>query len=382
MFNGVALRLFNANAGNTNQWVFGTGGAYVAKDAFSIGDSSAIRMSILSNGNVGIGTTDPLRKLHMIDSTSNLLFGSEDGSAVMRLLNAAPNSITALILGNKTREWHLRVDGVGAADGKYSIYDNTANAYRLTVDGSGNVGIGTINPTTKLDISGSDSLFNGVALSLFNANAGNTNRWVLGTGGNTVAKDAFSIGDINGYKMTILSNGNVSVGTTTPLDKLHVSGDIRVGVNSLGCIKRSDGSPIAGTCSSDLRFKQQITPFSNLLDKVARLQPVHFYWRAEEFPTRHFGTEQSFGLIAQDVEAVLPELVATDEEGYRAVNYSKLPLLTLQAVKELKGEQDSLKAQNLVLQEQNAVLQARLDKLEQMMRQLLEAAEKPSPKQP
>jgi hypothetical protein len=48
-------------------------------------------------------------------------------------------------------------------------------------------------------------------------------------------------------------------------------------------------------------------------------------------------------LIAQDVEQVLPELVATDSDGYKAVDYSKLPLLTIQAVKELKAENDGLK---------------------------------------
>jgi len=49
-------------------------------------------------------------------------------------------------------------------------------------------------------------------------------------------------------------------------------------------------------------------------------------------------------LIAHDVETVLPELVATDVEGYKAVDYAKLPLLTIQAVKELKSENDALKS--------------------------------------
>jgi hypothetical protein len=48
-------------------------------------------------------------------------------------------------------------------------------------------------------------------------------------------------------------------------------------------------------------------------------------------------------LIAQDVEKVLPDLVETDADGFKAVNYSKLPLLTIQAVKELKAENDALK---------------------------------------
>jgi hypothetical protein len=63
---------------------------------------------------------------------------------------------------------------------------------------------------------------------------------------------------------------------------------------------------------------------------------VHFDWRASEFPERHFGDSRAYGLIAQEVEQVLPELVVTDQDGYKAIDYTKLPLLTIQAIKELK----------------------------------------------
>ena len=138
--------------------------------------------------------------------------------------------------------------------------------------------------------------------------------------------------------------GNVGVGVNPPLDRLHVFGDLRVGTGTTGCVKDADGTVIAGTCSSDARLKRNILPFAHLLDKVAQLQPVTFYWRSDEFKDRHFGTRQSFGLIAQEVEKILPELVTEDEQGYKAVNYSKLPLLSLQAIKELKAENDALKA--------------------------------------
>ena len=74
------------------------------------------------------------------------------------------------------------------------------------------------------------------------------------------------------------------------------------------------------------------------------MQPVHYYWRAAEFPERHFGDAQAYGLIAQDVEQVLPELVVTNDDGYKAIDYSKLPLLTIQAVKELKGRERRVEA--------------------------------------
>jgi hypothetical protein len=136
-----------------------------------------------------------------------------------------------------------------------------------------------------------------------------------------------------------------------PADRLQVGGEMRVN----NCVKNSGGTAIAGTCSSDLRLKRDITPFPLLLDKVVRLRPVNYYWRSSEYSERHFGNEPSYGLIAQEVERVLPELVSTDEQGYKSVNYSKLPLLTLQAVKELKAENDTLKEK---LQKQQAEIAA------------------------
>jgi hypothetical protein len=134
------------------------------------------------------------------------------------------------------------------------------------------------------------------------------------------------------------------------------SGDIRIGTGTTGCVTDADGTIIAGTCSSDARLKTGITPFPRVLDKLARLQAVSFLWNARDFPERRFGASPSFGLVAQDVEKVLPELVTEDERGYKAVRYNKLPLLMLEGMKELKEANDSLKQENDRLQSQMAAL--------------------------
>jgi hypothetical protein len=152
-------------------------------------------------------------------------------------------------------------------------------------------------------------------------------------------------------RMRIEQNGNVGIGTVSPDQKLDVSGNIRIGTGTSGCVEDRDGTVIAGTCSSDLRFKKNITPFGSILNNFSKLRPVNYFWRTDEFTDKNFGTNQSFGLIAQDVEALFPELVTTDEKGFKAINYSKLPLYTIQAVTELKAENDALKVQ--VKQQQN-----------------------------
>jgi hypothetical protein len=147
------------------------------------------------------------------------------------------------------------------------------------------------------------------------------------------------------------STGLIGIGTSSPADRLQVVGDVRVGTaGANGCVRNFAGTGLVGVCASDARFKRDITPFGPALEAVARLRPVHYYWRAQEFPDRQFGDVRTYGLLAQDVEQVLPELVVTDDDGYKAVDYSKLPLLTIQAIKELKAENDEMRVRLAALE--------------------------------
>jgi hypothetical protein len=161
-------------------------------------------------------------------------------------------------------------------------------------------------------------------------------------------------------KMTIDHDGDVGIGTDNPVEELDVMGNIRIGTGIVGCVEDRDGTVLTGVCASDARFKRDITPFRPMLDKVAALRPVQFFWRADEFPARAFGARESYGLVAQDVERVLPELVSTDADGYKAVNYSRLPLVALQAIKELKAAHE---ARTSALEQRLAELEAELKRL-------------------
>lgn len=125
-----------------------------------------------------------------------------------------------------------------------------------------------------------------------------------------------------------------------------------------GCVQRFDGPAIAGTCPSAARLKTNIQPFSPVLEKLVQLQPVTFNWRAAEYPEYHFGSSRNSGLIAQEVEKTFPELATEDERGFKAVNYSELPYLMLQAIRELKAEMDNLQQQVRELREEIAGLSA------------------------
>jgi len=218
------------------------------------------------------------------------------------------------------------------------------------------VGIGTVAPTAKLMIAGSGSYTssNAARFDLFNTTAGtgyfqhvlDNGRWQLGSGDSTI--------------ILVEANGNVGIGTGA-LDKLQVAGDVRIGTGTTGCVKDANGSVIAGICSSDARFKQSITAFPKMLDRLALLRPVYFFWKSKDYPDKGFGDVRSFGLLAQEVEEVLPDLVSEDEKGFKAVNYSQLPLLMLQAIKDLKTENDSLREELRQKSGRDEALQRQID---------------------
>jgi hypothetical protein len=89
--------------------------------------------------------------------------------------------------------------------------------------------------------------------------------------------------------------------------------------------------------SSDARLKDNITRLTGALDKVKDLEGVSFNWKKDGQP--------EIGLIAQEVEKTMPELVVTGSDGLKAVKYGNVVALLIEAVKEQQAEIDTLKAQ-------------------------------------
>lgn len=94
---------------------------------------------------------------------------------------------------------------------------------------------------------------------------------------------------------------------------------------------------------SDKRWKKNVQPLQNTLEKLSQLQGVSFQWDIENYPDVGFDDTPQIGLIAQEVEQVFPELVTTNNEGYKGVKYNKLTAILIEAVKELKAQNDALK---------------------------------------
>ncbi|MDP1688979.1 MAG: tail fiber domain-containing protein [bacterium] len=164
--------------------------------------------------------------------------------------------------------------------------------------------------------------------------------------------------------MTLSASGFVGIGNVEPSQALMISGDMRIGTSgSFGCVKRFDGvratstpmtpgSPV-GTCNSDLRLKKNLIPLTGSLDKLIQLKPTYFNWRANEYPQLHLkGESQNLGLIAQDVEKVFPELVSTDDKGFKRVDYGTAFLMhAIESLRELKIKNNFLKDRLNILEQ-------------------------------
>lgn len=97
--------------------------------------------------------------------------------------------------------------------------------------------------------------------------------------------------------------------------------------------------------TSDGRFKKNINLIENALDLVLNLEGVTYNWRTDEYPEKKFTTAMEYGVIAQQIEKYVPELVHTDAaSGYKSVQYSHMVPLLIEAIKEqntLLSKQDS-----------------------------------------
>jgi len=226
---------------------------------------------------------------------------------------------------------------------------SSARSDAMVVLKNGNVGIGTTGPRELLEVAGDGRAFFG--------NGGGSSRTGLLIDGNEGAPyarlEAYNYGTGTGMDlvMNTVGNGNVGIGTTSPGKKLYVNG--------------SAGGTQAWN-ASDKREKTDIEPIRYALDNVSKLRGVAYRWkRGDEKESQGLDNKAHFGVIAQEIEAVYPELVDNPgvTEKRKHVEYNGLVGVLIEAVKELKEMNDDQKAR---IEAQ----QAQIEKLSTMIKNL------------
>ena len=194
------------------------------------------------------------------------------------------------------------------ADGSITtakLADNAVDADKLSVTGNGTVG--------QALLSDGDGTFSwGQAGETYTAGTGIT---LIGT--------EFSIGQAVATNSNAQFN-SLGIGTAAP--------------GTAGLIRATND--VVAYYSSDERLKDNIKPIENALDKVSKLGGYEFDWNAKQ----DVYEGHDIGVIAQEVEAVFPELVTDRDNGFKAVKYEKLVPALIEAIKELKAEVESLKS--------------------------------------
>ena len=150
---------------------------------------------------------------------------------------------------------------------------------------------------------------------------------------------------VNNSSVNLQTTGNINAsavgGNNGNFGSGYYSGGLIVGATSgyTSNTIRCTGDVVA-YYSSDERLKDNITPIENSLEKVGQLKGYEFDWNdKQEVYEGH-----DVGVIAQEVEKVVPEIVETREhDGYKAVKYEKLVPLLINAINELKAEIEELK---------------------------------------
>lgn len=154
------------------------------------------------------------------------------------------------------------------------------------------------------------------------------------------APNATHTGDVTGATALTIAAGAVDGG------KISTSSDVQINSLGVGTAAPTTAGLIRATndvvafYSSDKRLKDNIKPIEGALDKVCKLGGYEFDWNSKQ----DVYEGHDIGVIAQEVEAVFPELVTDRDNGFKAVKYEKLVPALIEAIKELKAEVESLKS--------------------------------------
>jgi hypothetical protein len=241
--NGTYTQI-DTDVNTTEQWLVtndGTGPAAVinqkgSEDIFDVQDDGTSVFYIEDGGQIGIGTTSPTARLHV-----------ESADDVVVRLKSTDNKAYIALSDNDTNGY------ISSENGKLSLGANTGvNANNLNIDlSNSNVGIGTSSPSEKLEVTGYAKASTGFKAGNYTILNESGNETSLG---NSAYYPMFFKTN-NSVRMTISNAGSVGIGTTSPSEKLHVVGDLKIQTNAdAGVIHfgdTSDETKIVGYDSSD-----------------------------------------------------------------------------------------------------------------------------------
>ena len=287
-----------------------------------------------STGNVGIGTASPAAKLQINapdDSVSSALAIRQDNSP--------------------TNGWDFKVDTL--VDGKLFLNKvvSGVNTTVMTFDPpTGNVGIGTSSPTTKLHVKDNvtvTAMFEQNASHSYTAGAFNTYfplqiKFPNGDGEHGLIR--FSSAGQMEHAFGIVQDGAGAQGDWV------FQGYGGAGPGYIEQMRITQEGDVCGAdadlsnCASDVRLKENVINYSIGLKEILELRPVTFDWNNKGIGLGMNNNVRNIGFIAQEVEKIVPEWVINRSDGYEKVEgEGELKFALVKAIQELSAENNELK---------------------------------------
>jgi hypothetical protein len=309
-----------------------SGSLRIKKDLIVEGSSSIENISssnlVIGTAYVSLNTSTPTsRYAGLLISDSGSVGGSgsflydavQDEFIFVHRGNGTNVTSSHFVLGPETydslgNETYLTNDRLPKGTGKEHLVDsNITDTGTLITLGSNTVVNGTLVATGTTLVSGSSQI-----------DATATTNWSTGIktqlNSNTV---------VSGSSQITLSS---TTGGSTTSDVRF--GSLGIGMAASGTSGRIDASgDIVAFSTSDRNFKENITPIPNALEKISKISGNTYDWK-EDMKDFHGFEGNDVGVIAQEIEEVLPQLVTTRETGYKAVKYDKLVALLIEGIKE------------------------------------------------
>lgn len=300
----------NASAQSANMWITGTSTATTFIGALTGNASSATVSTNLSNQWINNATTfistyDSLASnrssFNFIYNTTDMPLGTGLYSVIMNKNDASYGSMLAMNIEPNTGNLYTKTKYGGIWSSWKTILDSgNYNTYSPTLTGTGASGTWGIN-------------ISGYAESV----QANPNRT-----------------DVAAYPV-LWSNGNAQSPTYS-----CAAVTIQSSTGTLQATTLRATADVIAYYSSDRRFKDNITPIPNALEKVKSLGGYEFDWN--DIQETHTGHD--IGLIAQEVELIFPEIVANREDGFKSVKYERLIPVFVEAIKEQQEQIEELKS--------------------------------------
>jgi hypothetical protein len=337
-----------------------TGNLIFTSNVTFLGQNNYFAHGLVSNGNVGIGVGTngftPLVPLHIVNGQTNarqinsntvMAFDTSISNALVEFrANADTGLITGLIFVDNNQGGYVVYNQPGGAmssDYGDRLRLGAYSAINFEVGGQ-DTGDGIANKPVVMALSSSGAYLNG--LIRFNGSTSGYTELVA----NAVAGSAtFTLPTVDGSnEQAMVTNGAGKLGWKT-IPSIGSLTDLQL--NSLGVGTAPSGvtgeiratSDITAFYSSDRSLKTNIKNIDNALEKISQINGVSFDWTDDILLERggeddYFNRKHDVGVIAQEIEQVLPEVVGTRENGIKAVKYDRIVALLIEGIKELKAE--------------------------------------------